>query len=397
MLDLLMALVLLVSGNVTTQQVQEQVEQILAQITVPIDAQKKPYFKDHTPRPLLVAEHGARWDLPHLWTRGGVIELGEYDAIMEANARLKDPNLQRLARSGGSLDARITMKKWKEIFEGAKKEVAKSGVQCFTAKDIDILRRWVTADGHTLIVTPTPEGGYAHVTGEGDISLPIVDWHPTKWPGRAVVYHEMTHYMQINWCHNEHLVCGLDPENATYEFSAMIVESAEMAREGITGERWAQMDHEKWMIAKLYPDFRNYEAVCPPRMNGSLFHDYVVRYGPVLTGDTVLDLLAIEGWTRRFENLGRFIPADLQSVPADWMDTVRLEQKNGFGDPLVSTCQTYLAMNGCPSAYPIIPLAPHDTPYEEVNLGALFKRMLKLNPLDTNTLKALEFMKRCGH
>ncbi len=130
-------------------------------------------------------------------------------------------------------------------------------------------------------------------------------------------------------------------------------------------------------------------------MNGALFHDYVVKYGPKLTGNVTLDLIAIEHWTMAFENLGPYVPTKYEKLDSDWMERMRHYGDIGLISHLASTCQTYLAVNRCPSAYPVQGAEPDDKPVQAVNKRELIERLSAANPSDTNLLKALEFLERC--
>ncbi len=386
----------------TTQQVHDIVEQVqdivMGVVRQVVDlAVKKPnpYFKSHDPQPLLKVMHGARWDLPRLWTRGGFIEISAAVMADECNARLQDEKLIYNSHHG-DMHAKKELKRWRELYARLITEIGKTKLQCINENDLVSLRAWVTGDGFELVIMLTPDDGYAHVSGDGSVHIPHVPWLPTGWPGRSVVYHEMTHYMQIKFCPFENKTCDLNQWQATYELAAMIVESAEMVREGMTDQDWVNLDQSKWIIATLYPRYRDFEAVVPPRMGGALFREYLLKYGPQFTGSMIPDLFELERWTKSFENLGPYVPVQSEIIDPDWMSQIQKNVQGGLLSSLASTCQTYLAVNRCPSGYPVQGAVPNDTPSHDISVKEFIAIREAANPSDPNELAAIAFLKRCN-
>jgi hypothetical protein len=344
----------------------------------------------------LTAIHDGRINNPRLWTRGAAWELGVGDAMDLCEHIALAPALWQEIRTfdGPRLDRRVRavqlLIRAIELFDRLPSQPA-------TMSDIVVLKSFIERRHHQFVLAQAPIAGFAHVTYKGTVVIPRVPYSKTGLPTRAIILHEMTHFFQItNYRHAyQYWNSQVGPE--AMELAAMIVETREAIREGLTvGDlEWLDTAYPPLVYAGsryLLPQ------LSVPRIDGSLLYRYVIRYGPNLNGDMEHDLLEIEQWTHRFETIGPLLPINLMYRQKDIMRRWAYECRSGIVSGLAAATQEYLGVNDCGSAIP----TPHfnwtdyddddDTRTTPVEAYQLALDSLPDHKPDRHLLRAYEFL-----
>ncbi len=292
----------------------------------------------------------------------------------------------------------------------------------FTDRDLRDLKNFLVGDDK-LIITPwqAPTPGFAYVGLDpssfqlGHKVYQVVIGHsPIGFGGycdRSVLLHEMTHYCQNRFPPKDQMGYSAmfsveDDSLECAELAAMIVECAEKVRQGWTGsdfDRLARSGYIDDPYCKLWGDepfsTGNHNNIIP-RLEGDLFVQYLKQYGPQFTGNTAKDLIVLKNWVQRFEGVGRQNYRAL-SGKIPWQLVARLQVAAGPVDKLASTAQTWLGINGAPSAFPyppgpngIIENRKYDDE-QKIPLDVLIKKIHNMPGAKPEAVKAAEdFLKR---
>jgi hypothetical protein len=350
-----------------------------------------PYFQPITVyEDALVGTHETRWDIPHLWTRGAQWELGVSQAYGDYEHNTLAPGVISEVLSGNILKlerrARFYIY-WQDV------QAIRTAFPCqpMTGGDMQAVQRCLAARHKQMFIVPDVTDSYAWVSN-GNLFVPHTPWTTSGWPPRIVVLHEMTHVFQQNDYPGRYWYCNNDTGVGTPELAAMIVETCEAIREGLTADQMEWLDTSAYPI-KYVTNYYTFTPAMPPRVPGRLAYDYCVRYGPHLTGDVAKDLVVIEQWVKEFEPLGVFIPKFMAHANPQWRAVWDQEVQLGMVSPLTAACQEWLATQDCASAFLGVFRDHHDGPAVPSTIRpALIARLGVTAQADPDMLKALDFL-----
>lgn len=285
---------------------------------------------------LIRAMHSGRSDVPHLFTRFYAFWLSYMIQAQVYDTELAKPQPFLMIRYSLTLQAERVRQAYFDL--GIASDM--------TPADWEEYRIAVELRGCKLVLIKWADmrssiAGYMQTLNQ--IWLPENKLAPSGLPPRLVALHEFTHLIQHNlWRYGfaEAAEATEELHTDSSELAAMVVETAQLIHDGLTREQAEAMDlwHSPMTTTRPFE----------PRLAGGLAWDYVKRYGPHITGDIGIDLFTIERWVKGFEVMSR------RSAVDDFIAPARQAIENGETTHLAAACQTFLAINGEPSWFPMV-------------------------------------------
>ncbi len=342
---------------------------------------------------IIDAMHQTRPDADRLFSRLGSWELWCNDMIMDAQRRLENPTVRKYVQLGNPIYVNFH-DVWVDEFAKAKRIYHIYPHQDATQDDLQALQALVAPCRVT--VDPGDTFGYAHVNRDGSIVFGTNVMTDSGLCDRSVVLHEMTHWFQQR-LRRTYSNGTEDFAHPAYELAAMIVESAEKLRQGYSPDDWECIDRMQVPYANdiAYAPFK-FDPPIYPHMGGWLAYQQLAKYGPHFCGSMAVDLIILRDWVVRFETAGATVYSLLPpGIRGQYIEFARRDVERGTCSPLFSTAQTWLAINGARSFYPVQPI-PWDTQVPETADVATLTRTKIWTDLSPETqTKCREFLDRC--
>ncbi len=354
-------------------------------------------FEGRPSPPLFIFMHGLQYDYPHLFSR-----LSAYDVQLDLFEReiyrtqMTREMAEGLAEYNPEIEALDLL--FYRLRDDCTKKYRMSPHKALTELDWISIQVYLARKKHTLIRLryddPIPAYAYCDWM-HGVVALTEMKTSETGLCDRSIAIHEMTHYMQV-FCSNGGYTYSNQFNDDSQEFAAYVTENTEKVFQGWTmGD---MLKYDSYTIPQAYAEGVIADVHVPivSRMNGGLEYMYLNKYGPQFCGRMGLDLRILCRWTKSFECMGtvdyRFLPEEKR---ADWMKIARDQVAKGLMSPLASTCQTFLAINGENSWYPVPSARIQDHPEIPVDYAAARQAIENVAASPELAKAALEFLDRC--
>ncbi len=355
---------------------------------------RQPYNYPYDPATdIITAMHMARADTARLFTRLGSWELWSNDAMVDAQTRLNDPDVIEGWRAG-RMDYTHFHDSW-----AAEWLLARNRYRIFphddaTTADIEAIRAFIAPN--VVTVEEGPTDGYAHVCPDGTVVFGCNAMTDSGLCDRSVVLHEMSHWFQFR-LKKSYGMSTQDYWHHSMELAAMIVESAEKIRQGYTADNWDTIDRMQVPYAtdSVYACYE-FERPIYPHMGGRLAYQQILKYGPHFTGEMSKDLLILQDWIAAFEKPGSAAYSLMNPlVRGQYIEFARKDVERHTCSPLFSTSQSWLAVNGARSFYPVKVQQWSGQPPETAQVETLIRTKLWTDlPADVQQ-RCREFLDRC--
>ncbi len=344
----------------------------------------------------IINMHWGRPDGVRLFSRSATWEFQHAEIVDKYAAFLSDP-VFRIVWATGAKNAVLQHDFWVLRYDAVKKEYLSKPSNPLRDVDVDVITWWLGKDHNKFIIDDGAIGGFALALPCGDIQVGSSTL-TGGLPDRSTFLHEATHHIQWrlkersyarNWDYNVY---------NTPELGAMIIENCARISEGWDVSDFVDMDNGQHPAAEepYAKTLFSFPAPRPPAMHAALAYQYYVKYGPHFTGDLAKDLIKLQEWVPRFEKIGIL---SFDRTDKDWINEARCEERARLMDPLCSTCQTWLAINGQASIYDkVISKCAQDLIVPDAPLTEAFAKAIPdwdKVPVD-NQKAALDFIKRCN-